>query len=88
MEPASIYNIISCVVYLFPEALDTPPTENEWKTPSDCSGDECDYKISWVVREQDGEVDFHIRAKQSITQWTGVGFTKGTKMVRHAMHVA
>lgn len=53
----------------------------EWGYPAGCSGTECQYYASWEYLEDSDRIQFVVKSS-STKQWTGIGFSDNTRMVR------
>ncbi|XP_076338554.1 uncharacterized protein LOC143240269 isoform X1 [Tachypleus tridentatus] len=51
----------------------------EWKHPSDCEDDSCEYIARWYFHETKDEIYFWISSSH-LDKWTGIGFSKDEDM--------
>ncbi|KRX93253.1 Teneurin-a [Trichinella pseudospiralis] len=54
--------------------------QTEYKYPSDCTNNECEYMAKWKYNSDDDSVTFQISSK-NLDRWTGIGFSRTGSML-------
>ena len=59
-----------------------------WKYPSECdsSSGSCEYEAEWLLDERTDFINFTIKARQPVTQWTAIAFAPQPRMVIKPAH--
>ena len=53
----------------------------EFRYPRTCSGSDCEYTARWEYDEEKDSVKFIVKTIHTKNRWTGIGFSKDTRMV-------
>ncbi|NP_001164708.1 Nahoda-like protein precursor [Saccoglossus kowalevskii] len=62
--------------YVDPDDLLSGLCQGEWKTPTDCAGDACEYSVTWSYDDVSDDVTFEIiTSNGGNNKWTGIGFS-------------
>ncbi|XP_013389566.1 uncharacterized protein LOC106158210 [Lingula anatina] len=64
----------------FVEQPITKPCGNEYKQPTSCTDDDCEYKATWEYDAAVDEVTFTLKAKNTENKWIGIGFSPDRNM--------
>ncbi|KRX14827.1 Teneurin-a [Trichinella nelsoni] len=54
--------------------------QTEYKYPSDCTNNDCEYMAKWKYNSDDDSVTFQISSK-NLDRWTGIGFSRTGSML-------